>query len=180
MNRSRCWCASALSRAFVTRGRCCARALVSAFTLMLFCATAPAQDPTPGSLHTAPFPGFASGNGKIANLAIGSGEDSARAVALQPDGKIVLAGFCVNGGNRDFCIARPNGGPFGAQNCKLDFDGDGRVLATTDMLIGARVALGMTGNAVIGGITFAPHAARTTWPAIRDYLVSQCGMSVVP
>jgi hypothetical protein len=62
----------------------------------------------------------------------------------------------------------------------MDIDGDNRVLATTDMLIGARVALGITGNAVIGGITFAGHASRTTWPAIRDYLVSQCGMSVAP
>jgi uncharacterized delta-60 repeat protein len=119
------------------------------------------------------------GNGKFL-LPIGSSGDVATALALQPDGKIVVAGNCFNGTNDDFCIARLNGGPFGAQNCKLDFDGDGKVLATVDGLIATRVMLGMTGNAVIAGITFAPHATRTTWPAIRDYLVNQCGMVIAP
>ncbi len=111
---------------------------------------------------------------------IGASDSVATAAALQPDGKIVVAGYCSNGTNNDFCVARYEGGPFDARNCSMDIDGDNRVLATTDMLIGARVALGLTGNAVIGGITFASHATRTTWPAIRDYLVSQCGMSIVP
>jgi uncharacterized delta-60 repeat protein len=111
---------------------------------------------------------------------IGASDSVATAAALQPDGKIVVAGYCSNGSNNDFCVARYEGGPFDSRNCSMDIDGDNRVLATTDMLIGARVALGLTGNAVIGGITFASHATRTTWPAIRDYLVSQCGMSIVP
>jgi uncharacterized delta-60 repeat protein len=111
---------------------------------------------------------------------IGSNDNIATAVALQPDGKIVVAGYCSNSSNSDFCLARYEGGPFDSRNCSMDIDGDNRVLATTDMLIGARVALGLTGNAAIGGITFASHATRTTWPAIRDYLVSQCGMSVAP
>ena len=117
--------------------------------------------------------------GKVVT-AVGSSTDTATALALQPDGKIVVAGECSNGSNNDFCLARYEGGPFDSRNCSMDIDGDNRVLATTDMLIGARVALGLTGNAVIGGITFASHATRTTWPAIRDYLVSQCGMSIVP
>ncbi|MBL8309481.1 MAG: hypothetical protein JNL19_03565 [Burkholderiales bacterium] len=111
---------------------------------------------------------------------IGSTQDRAYALALQPDGKIVVAGYCDNAGSFDFCVARYDGGPFDAQNCKLDLDGDGVVLATTDMLIGARVALGLTGNAVIGGITFAPHASRQTWADIRTYLVTQCGLSIAP
>ena len=37
---------------------------------------------------------------------IGSGNDVARGVALQPDGKIVLAGYCSNGTSIDFCLAR--------------------------------------------------------------------------
>ena len=119
------------------------------------------------------------GNGKVIT-SIGSGNDQANALALQPDGKIVVAGVCWNGSNDDFCLARYEGGPFGYQNCKLDIDGDGVVLATTDALILARVALGMTGNAVINGISFASHATRTTWPDIRDYLVSQCGMTLAP
>ncbi len=111
---------------------------------------------------------------------IGSSTDVARALALQPDGKIVVAGSCSNGSNNDFCLARYQGGPFDARNCSMDIDGDNQTFATTDGLIAARVMLGLTGNAVIGGITFASHATRTTWPAIRNYLVSQCGMSIVP
>jgi uncharacterized delta-60 repeat protein len=43
--------------------------------------------------------------------AIGSGNDVANSAALQPDGKIVVAGFCSNGSNDDFCLARYDGGP---------------------------------------------------------------------
>lgn len=42
---------------------------------------------------------------------IGSGDDRARAMLIQPDGKIVVAGTCNNGVDSDFCAARylPNG-----------------------------------------------------------------------
>jgi uncharacterized delta-60 repeat protein len=104
----------------------------------------------------------------------------AHGLALQPDGKTVLVGQCWNDNDSKyaFCAARLNGGPYAAQNCKLDIDGDGEVLASTDMLIAARVALGMRGNVVIGGITFARNAIRQTWVEIHDYLVSQCGLSI--
>ncbi len=118
------------------------------------------------------------GTGKVIT-AVGNGNANGRALALQPDGKIVLAGYCESASSGDFCAVRYDGGPFGYQNCKLDIDGDGRVLATTDMLIGTRIALGITGNAVIGGITFSTNATRNTWPLIRDYLVTQCGLSLV-
>ncbi len=62
----------------------------------------------------------------------------------------------------------------------LDVDGDGLTTAVIDSLIHARVALGLTGNAVTNGITFPANAARKTWPLIRDYLVTQCGMSLAP
>jgi uncharacterized delta-60 repeat protein len=106
---------------------------------------------------------------------------SVAALAIQPDGKIVLAGTCANtfnGTPQRFCVARYDGGPFTYRACSLDIDGDNSVLATTDMLIGTRVALGMSGNAVIGGINFPTHATRRTWTDIRDYLVAQCGMSL--
>ena len=78
------------------------RALVAALAYALMAAGALAQDPIPGSLHT---PGFANGN-----FPIGSSHDVARAVALQPDGKIVLAGSCEYGGsNVDICVARDDG-----------------------------------------------------------------------
>lgn len=84
----------------------------------------------PGGFDTAPFPGFALGSGKIVNLAVGSGTDFAEAIAIQPDGKIVLAGVCYNGANLDFCIARlhPDGsidtsfvGPSGTGNGRFMF-----------------------------------------------------------
>jgi uncharacterized delta-60 repeat protein len=118
-----------------------------------------------------------SGDGRFL-LSIGSNDNDIRALTLQPDGKIVLVGICGNGSNNDFCAARLNGGPFGGQNCKFDVDGDGLVTATTDMLIGTRVALGLRGTSVINGISFPANAKRNTWLLIRDYLVSQCGMSV--
>ena len=37
---------------------------------------------------------------------IGSGDDHGYSLAIQPDGKILLGGYCHNGSNLDFCIAR--------------------------------------------------------------------------
>lgn len=117
---------------------------------------------------------------------VGSLNDLAYAVAIQGDGKILLAGSCEiptaqpGVGLAKMCTVRYDGGPFSAQNCKLDIDGDNRVLATTDSLVHARIARGMTGNAVIEGIIFPAEATRKTWPAIRAFLVTQCGMSLPP
>jgi uncharacterized delta-60 repeat protein len=100
----------------------------------------------------------------------------ASSMALQPDGKIIVAGTCSPGTARQFCVARLDGGPFGAQHCSLDIDGDNKVLATTDAQIHARIARGIRGSAVVAGVAFTPGATRTTWPQVREYLVSQCGM----
>jgi len=120
-----------------------------------------------------------SANGKFL-LPIGALHDGVRAMALQPDGKIVLAGSCSNGTDYDFCVARLFGGPFAYKSCSMDIDGDGKFLGTTDALIMTRIALGFTGTAALNGITFAPTATRTTWPSIGAYLVMQCGLSLVP
>jgi uncharacterized delta-60 repeat protein len=53
-----------------------------------------------GSLNTS----FGTG-GKIIQP-IGSGDDKGLSLAIQPDGKILLGGYCSNGSNDDFCIAR--------------------------------------------------------------------------
>lgn len=106
-------------------------------------------------------------------------EGNAYSLALQRDGKLIVAGWCTYNNVIQFCAARYDGGPFGYTSCSMDIDGDGRVLATTDSLIHTRIALGITGPAVIGGVNFAPNASRNTWPLIRDYLVTQCGMSLV-
>ena len=70
-------------------------------------------------------------------------------------------------------------GPFIAKNCTMDIDGDGNVQAVTDGLLLARAALGVTGSAIATGALGAA-ATRTSWPQIRDYLVSQCAMSLAP
>ena len=57
---------------------------------------------TDGSLDT----GFGT-DGKV-TTAIGSGSDVGRAMAVQSDGKIVVAGYSSNGTNDDFAVARYN------------------------------------------------------------------------
>jgi uncharacterized delta-60 repeat protein len=52
---------------------------------------------------------------------IGSASDAAKALALQPDGKLVAAGFAFNGSNFDFALARYN--PDGSLDANFDFDG---------------------------------------------------------
>lgn len=104
-----------------------------------------------------------------------------QAAMVQPDGKIVLAGFCKlsTASFPDFCIARHEGGPNAYRACALDIDGDGQVLATTDLLIASRVALGISGAAVLNGINLVGKP-RSTWSDIRDYLVRQCGVPALP
>lgn len=111
---------------------------------------------------------------------IGSDSDSARAVILQTDGKVLLAGTCTEGFKDSFCAARYDAGSSSPTTCRPDVDGDGSFLATTDALIFMRIALGITGPAVVSGITFPSSATRKTWPLIRDYLVTQCEMSLAP
>ncbi len=112
-------------------------------------------------------------------MTLAEGNEGPASLLLLSDGKIVASGNCGVGNLAVLCLARYDGGPFGYKNCSLDIDGDNRVLATTDSLIHARIALGITGNAVTSGISFPPTATRNTWPLIRDHLVTQCGMSLV-
>jgi hypothetical protein len=106
------------------------------------------------------------------------------AVLIQPfDNKIVSAGTCNMNTSAapvwKFCVARYHGGP-PIDGCSMDIDGDGAVLATTDSLIHARIALGISGSSAVSGINFPPTATRKTWPDIRDYLGATCGMSLAP
>jgi len=61
----------------------------------------------------------------------------------------------------------------------LDIDGNGSTSALSDGLILMRAMLGLTGTAVTNGAV-APGATRATWPAIRTYLNTRCGMSFSP
>lgn len=74
------------------------------------------------------------GDGKT-TIDVASGAESLNAVAIQPDGKIVLAGFGSNGSNDDFAVARLNADG----SLDTSFDGDGKTL--TPIGTGADVAL---------------------------------------
>jgi uncharacterized delta-60 repeat protein len=82
----------------------------------------------------------------------GASSDSASSIALQSDGKIVVAGYSYNGSNYDFAVVRYN------TNGSLDtsFDTDGKV--TTDF--GAQsdyaksVALQSDGKIVVAGYSY--------------------------
>src|SRR3990172_470031 len=68
------------------------------------------------------------GDGKV-TTAIGTDTDQANSVAVQADGKIVVAGYSNNGSNHDFALARHNA------DGSLDttFDGDGKVTTAIGM-----------------------------------------------
>ena len=63
-----------------------------------------------------------------------------------------------------------------SSSCTMDIDGDDSVGATTDAVLLARVALGMSGGAVVNGTT-ATEAGRPDWPTIRAFLTTLCGMT---
>ena len=136
-------------------------------------------DGFPDNTFDGPLPSNADG---FVNLNVVAYEQRARAMQLQPDGKILVAGYCRSSFSAPytFCIARLNPGSSGARNCTPDIDGDGRTTATIDGLIMTRVMLGLTGTAVTVGITFPAAAPRKTWSAIRSYLVTQCAMTLGP
>ncbi len=76
-------------------------------------------------------------------------EDVGYSVALQPDGKIVVAGYAYNGSEHDFAVVRYN------TDGSLDntFDGDGKL--TTDFAssqdYGASVVIQLDGKIIVAG-----------------------------
>ncbi|MCF8000013.1 MAG: hypothetical protein K9L25_13345 [Methylovulum sp.] len=82
----------------------------------------------------------------IVTTTIGSGEDVANSVVIQPDGKLVAAGYSDNGSNNDFTLARYNA------DGSLDssFDGDG--IVTTDVA----VAVGSFGENSANSVIIQP------------------------
>lgn len=74
------------------------------------------------------------GTNGIVTTPIGGGDDRCTSVALQKDGKIVVAGSAHNGSNTDFAVARYN--PDGTLDTSFSTDGK----QTTDFLAGNDVA----------------------------------------
>ncbi len=79
--------------------------------------SSPSACGTPGTLD----PSF-NGNGKV-TTAIGSADDGAKMVIIQPDSKVVAAGYSANGSRNDFAVVRYN--PDGTLD--TSFNGTGKV-----------------------------------------------------
>ena len=84
-------------------------------------------------------------------MAFGSNDDRAYGVAVQPDGRIVVAGETSNGSNFDFAVARLNADG----SLDTSFDGDGRVTTAvgTSHDRARGVALQPDGRIVVGGMS---------------------------
>ena len=66
------------------------------------------------------------GAGGLVMTSLGNGHDQANAVAVQPDGKIVLAGLSHNGVDYDYGLVRYLGDPVAPRPTIFDFDGDSK------------------------------------------------------
>ena len=93
------------------------------------------------------------GNGGVVTTDFGNSSDWAYALALQPDGKIVLGGMSTASGSKDFALARYNG------DGSLDPTfGEGGLVTyairrtTTDIIHG--IAVQPDGKIVAAGVTF--------------------------
>jgi uncharacterized delta-60 repeat protein len=102
---------------------------------------------TDGSLDTS-----FNGDGKL-TTSLGSGDDFARAVALQADGKFVVAGSSDSGSGNQFALARYN--PTGSLDSS--FDGDGKLttpIGSSDDVVNS-VAIQADGKIVAAGTSYS-------------------------
>ncbi len=103
-------------------------------------------------------PGF--GTGGVVTRNIGPGYDLARAVALQPDGKIVVVGSCGktagSGSARDWCITRLNAS--GSIDNGFATNGLVQLTAATDQYPSG-VAVAADGNIIVTGTCEAKFCA---------------------
>ena len=92
-------------------------AIAVALMMVVGLMAVPAAAETPGALDMT-----FDGDGKVVTP-IGTGHDEAHATALQPDGRIIVAGFSETGTGRRFAVARyqPDG------SLDTSFDDDGKV-----------------------------------------------------
>jgi uncharacterized delta-60 repeat protein len=110
------------------------------------------------------------GDNGIVTTAIHTGHDVGRAVAMQDDGKIVVAGWCETGEyshvmKRDFALVRYN------NDGTLDasFDGDGLVTTAIGTIfdIGQAVAIQSDGKIIVAGESFNNDGTDYNFAAAR-------------
>lgn len=127
---------------------------------------------------------FANGGVAVTAVASGTGAyDYATAVALQSDGKIVVVGFCNNGGNEDVAVVRYTSGGV------LDstFNGSGKVVTPvgTGSDKAYAVAIQSDGKILVGGCSVVGGyndfaAIRYTPGGLLDTTFNTSGKAVVP
>ncbi len=88
----------------------------------------------------------------IVTTAVGSGSDSARSVAIQSDGKIVVAGYSHNGSNNDFALVRYN--PDGSLDDSFDSDGIVTTAVGSNNDYAYSVAIQSDGKIVAAGYSY--------------------------
>ena len=88
------------------------------------------------------------GDGKV-TTAIGSSDEQANSVTLQPDGKIVVAGYTYNGSTNDFAVVRYNSD--GTLDNTFDMDGKAILSIAGIGIKGKSVAMQSDGKIVVAG-----------------------------
>lgn len=106
------------------------------------------------------------GSGGVVTTDFFGGVDSARAVALDAQGRIVVAGWALREGRADMAVARylANG------TLDVSFDGDGRATVDFDGFDdrAAALALGGDGRIVLGGVTSGVQKLDTAVAVLTD------------
>jgi uncharacterized delta-60 repeat protein len=103
-------------------------------------------------LNTNGTPDNAFGMSSASTSDIGGGNDRATALAIQPDGKIVAAGFCRGATNIDFCALRVNSD--GSPDPTFGSDGNVIVAVGSNDDFGNAIALQADGKIVLTGECF--------------------------
>lgn len=101
-------------------------------------------------------------DGKV-TTAIGTGDDQAAAVAIQSDGKIVVAGHAFNGANYDFAVVRYN--PDGSLD--TTFNTNGKVSTAIEASNEAAYAVAIQSNGKIVAAGFSSNGPDDDFAVVR-------------
>ena len=107
-------------------------------------------------------PSFDSGDG-IVTTGIGAGFDTGTSVAMQADGKILVAGYSFDGANYDFALVRYNSD--GSLDTSFSTDGKLTTSIGTGSAYGQSVAVQTDGKILVGG--YAAGAAGDEYALAR-------------
>ncbi len=108
-------------------------------------------------------------NGALNSSPCAANVDADPAILATTDGMLIIRSML----NLPGSLTAPRG-------LGYDVDGDGVINASRDGLIFLRAMLGFKEASINSGISVAAFANRKTWPDIRSYLNTRCGMNLSP